>query len=154
MICGVLTLLLGAAMFVMFTQPLFWAYSGEGKELANEIYKRLSCYDGIVFEKGQDTMYTIACVFMIIAMVLGGIMMLLTLLNLIGRATGSTRLVGTKLVSLFFFLTILASLVLFAIYMRDVSEGGLMKINVGYGLIGATVAAFLSFIFSPRSKKS
>ena len=54
-IFSIIALLMGVLTFIMFSQPLFWTYGGEGADLANKIWKKGSLYDAISFEEGQNT---------------------------------------------------------------------------------------------------
>lgn len=157
MVIGIITILLGVLPFIMFTQPFLWAYTGEGAKGLNAIYKLTSCYDAISFKEGE-TMLNIGVGCMIASLVFAGIMILLTLLNMIGRASGNAKiLVGAKIAAFLFFLTTLASVILIGIYVSQEvfiqDKTDFLQSTVGYGLIVSLVGAFLSVFFAPSKRK-
>lgn len=160
MFFGVFAILLGVATFVLLDQPAFWAYAGEGKNLLNAIYKEgPSGYQLIKFQEGQNTFMMVGNIFLIIALVFCGLMMLFSLLNLIGRAAGSNRLVGAKFFSIMFFLTMAVACVMYVMFMKDSTNAStvaeiLERGTIGYGLVAAFGASLLALIFSPRRKKN
>ena len=155
-IFSIVALLMGALTFIMFSQPLFWAY-GEGADGANEIWKRGSLYDAISFQEGQNALLTVGAVLLIIALVMAGVMMLLTIINMIGRASSKKAKVGAKVAALLFFLVMLAASIIYVVYsvenLNSFSEFTDIVVTIGYGLIISLGASFIALIFAPRKKK-
>lgn len=158
-IFSIIALLMGALTFIMFSQPIFWTYGGEGADLANKIWKKGSLYDAISFEEGQNTLLTVGAVLLIIALVFAGIMMLLTLINMIGRASNNKAKVGAKVAALLFFLVMLTATIIYGVYALDnlnsetITEYSGLFTSIGYGLIVSLGASFIALIFAPRKKK-
>ncbi len=158
-IFSIIALLMGALTFIMFSQPLFWTYGGEGAGGMNEIWKRGSLYDAISFPEGQDTLLTVGAVLLIIALVFAGLMMLLTIINMIGRASNNKAKVGAKVAALLFFLVMLALAIVYGVYALDnlnsetITEYSGLFTSIGYGLIVSLGASFIALIFAPRKKK-
>ena len=75
MFFSIITILMAIVPFIMYTQPLFWAYTGEGMDAFNKGYKSTSCYQGINFEV-DNGLYIAGCIFMIIALIFAGITIL------------------------------------------------------------------------------
>ncbi len=157
MVFGIFTVMLAVSPFALFTQPLYWAYIGEDMKVLNEIYQRVSCYDGIKFGEDFSIYYNIGVGFMIASLVFAGLTALMSLINIVGKAAESKRVYGAKVAALFFFLTTLTAVVLIGI---DAAQTFAVKefmqvfeSTVGYGLLGSLLASLFALIFSPRRIK-
>lgn len=155
MIFGIITILLTLVPFIMFTQPLFWAYAGAGRDIANAVYKEISCYEGIRFD-GENILYIIGVVCMIFALVMAVVTAILTILNMVAKSNGHKKVVGVKVCAFFFFLMMLASVVLVGVYYGLACNvktfDDLLAGTVGYGLLGSFVASLFALIFAPKKK--
>ena len=154
MVFGILTVLLAIVPFVLFSQPLVWAYIGEGKDLLNKSYRQISCYDGIHFE--GDLLYTIGVCLMILALVLAVVTIIFTIINLAGKDTNGKKPVGVKIIALFFFLVMLGAVAVLGVYLGQVygvkAFKDVFESTVGYGLLGSLLASIFALIFAPRKK--
>lgn len=157
MIAAIFTIILGVAAFVMFGQPVFWAYSGVDKASQNAIYKQQSCYDLLNFESIDNIYLFIGKICLLIAMVFAAMMIILALAHLFGRAAGNPRpRVEVRLIACCFFLFMLAAAILLMVYMQQ--KTGQTAINstitesIGYGFISAFGAALLSIFFAPSRR--
>ena len=104
-------------------------------------------------------MLTVGAVLLIIALVFAGIMMLLTLINMIGRTSNNKAKVGAKVAALLFFLVMLTATIIYGVYALDnlnsetITEYSGLFTSIGYGLIVSLGASFIALIFAPRKKK-
>lgn len=158
MIASVITIILGVIAFVMFSKPVFWAYSGAEKDILNDIYRKFSCYDVLNFEKFESVYHLLGQIFLLLGMLFAGIMILLALANLFGKASGNQRTgVEVRLIACGFFFFMLASAVMFMIYMAQTTGqtgiNDVMTSTLGYGFISALGIALLSVIFAPSRRK-
>ena len=88
MIWGILTLIFGIGGIIMFTQPAYGVYNLAGESIEAEFAKK-NLFDLIKFEKGMTGYEIAGSVFLILALVFVGIMLLLTLFNLIAKAVNN-----------------------------------------------------------------
>lgn len=164
MICGIITLIFGILSIIMFTQPVIGVYGENSEGDLSSIDSKASLFDFITFDKGQPIYHTVASVFLILSLVFAGIMLLLTLVNLIARAANNKAFIGAKVSALMFFLCMLVAVVMVGVYcINDLpligKEGWkLFKemgiyITVGWGMLVAFGASFICLIFAPRKKK-
>lgn len=170
---GIIVVLLGICSFVMLTQPALAFYGGNGNELAETIKDFLNknftgstnCYDMIVFEESQNTYWLIGNIFLIIAIVFCGLLLLFTILNLVLQSAGKNKILGTRIFAIFFFLFAVLSLVMYVLFANElmntnledfvqtIKEGG-MIFTVGYGLICFVISSLLTIFFASGKKKS
>lgn len=155
MITGILTLVFGILSFVFLSAPALWSYTGDGKNAANIVNKLTNGYNIISFGKGQDIYATIASIFLILAIVFGILTLVLTLVNLMGKAADNSKFrVGCKIVSTLFFLCLLVAAIMIAVYTDIQVEGAKFgTLTIGYGIIGALISSLLVVILSPRKKR-
>ncbi len=164
MVWGILTLLLGVLSFIMYSQPVFAIYGNATLAELGDLFglSKKNCYNNISFNDNQNTYLTVGNVFLILSMVSCGIMILLTLLNLIARATNNKSYVGTKIASISFFVfTSIASIMMIVYTAKDNQISSVIEnikdgspvMSIGYGLIIVLIASFFAMIFSPRKKK-
>ena len=172
MICAIITILFGACAFVMLTQPALAFYGGGEGELANEIKDFLNKFLGdntsgyglLTFEEGQNTFHLVGNIFIIIAMVFFGLMILFSIINLIMTAAGKDKVIGTRVFAMLFFVFALIALIMYVLYanqlmsttiedfIQTIKDGGVV-FTVGYGLICFAAAALLSIFFASGRKK-
>lgn len=172
MVCAIITILLGICSFVMLTQPALAFYGGEGDAVSSAIRDLLESvfggstngYNMLVFEEGQNTYWYVGNIFLIVAMVFCGIMILLSILNLIMQSAGKEKILGTRVFAIMFFLTALVALIMYVLFanelmgsdmegfIQSIKDGGVV-LTVGYGLICFVVASFLSIFFASGKKK-
>ena len=158
MVSAVITIILGVAFFAMLAFPVFWGYAGEGKEGFNLIFKQIGGYDILTFAKGENIFLLLGQIFLILAMVFGGLMLLLALAYLFGKAAGNDRpKIRTRLIALLFASCAVVATVLLAVYAVQ-TKCGVENANVfacvGYGLIAAVLVSIISIFFAPNVKKS
>lgn len=161
MVFSILALLFSVGAIVLFTQPMFGIYN-IGNEKINAEFSTKTLFDMIKFEKGQNIYLTVGSILLILTLVFAGLTILLTLLNMIARATTNKSYVGTKFVSFFFFIFAIAAGITYALYMAKVEmslevwqayvDKGIV-FSIGWGMICVMVCSLLSFVFSPRKKK-
>lgn len=163
MICGIITLIFGVLSIIMFTQPVIGIYGQSSEGDLSSIDSKASLFDFITFDKGQPIYHTVASVFLILALVFAGIMLLLTFVNLIARASNNRSFIGAKVSALMFFLCMLVAVVMVGVYcINDLLPGGkdawdILKefgayVTVGWGMLVAFGASFICLIFAPRKK--
>ena len=166
MIGGIITILFGVLSIIMFSQPVIGMYGTDlNGNLSSYDFKK-SLFDFITFEEGQSTYHTVAAVFLILSLIFAGIMLLLSLVNLIARASNNKAFIGAKVAGLMFFLCMLISVIMVGMYCINdmfVLLGGkefwnLMRENgvyvtVGWGMLVAFGSSFICLIFAPRKKK-
>ena len=164
MIGGIITLIFGVLSIVMFTQPVIGIYGQSSEGDLSSIDSKASSFDFITFDKGQPIYHTVASVFLILALVFAGIMLLLTFVNLIARASNNRSFIGAKVSALMFFLCMLVAVVMVGVYcINDFLLGGkdawnALKelgayVTVGWGMLVAFGASFICLIFAKRKKK-
>lgn len=166
MIGGIITLVFGVLSIVMFSQPVIGYYGKAIDGSFNVESPKVSVFDFINFEGG--TYQTIASVFIILSLVFAGIMLVLTLVNLIARASSNKSFIGAKVAALLFFLCILVSVIMVGMYCINdmfaiVGQGGKeiwdairesgTYVTVGWGLLVAFGSSLLCLVFAPRKKK-
>lgn len=155
MVASVFTIILGVIAFVMFSKPVFWSYSGEGMLENNEVFKLQSCYDILNFESYENIYLLLGKVLLLVGMVFAGLMILLALVDLIGRAAGNkTPRVEVRLLACGFFFFMLLSAVMFVVYwLQKTGADNFMNSTLGYGFLTAMVAALISLFFAPSRRK-
>ncbi len=156
MVTGILTILFGVLSFVFLTAPATWSYVGDGKDLANIANKLTNGYNIISFGKGQDIYATIASIFLILAIVFGILTLVLTLVNLMGKAADNSKFrVGCKIVSILFFLSLVVAAVMIGVYAQSSLPENTQfgTLTIGYGIIGALISSLLVVILSPRKRR-
>ena len=172
MVGAIITVLFGICAFVMLTQPALAFYGGEGDIVSNAIRNlverffggSMNGYDMLVFKEGQNTYWLVGNVFLIIAMVFCGLMVLFSVLNMIMLALGKDKVIGTRVFAIMFFLMALVALIMYVLFANEfmgtnmedfiqtIKDGGVI-FTVGYGLICFVVASFLSIFFASGNKK-
>lgn len=161
MIWGILTLIFGIGGIIMFTQPAYGIYNFNGESPDAQFLKQ-NLFDLIKFEKGMTGYEIAGSVFLILALVFVGIMLLLTLFNLIAKAVNNKSYVGSKLAAGGFFVCMLVATIMFAvhaavdlmgadIWQALVEEG--VVFSIGWGMIVALGCSILALIFAPRKNK-
>ncbi len=166
MIGGIIALVFGVLAIVMCSQPVIGIYGEALDGSFNVESSKASVFDFINFEGG--TYQTAASVFIILSLVFAGIMLLLTLVNLIARASNNKSFIGAKVAALMFFLCMLVTVIMVGMYcINDMfaifGEGGKeiwdglretgTYVTVGWGLLVAFGSSLLCLIFAPRKKK-
>ena len=171
MICAIITILFGACAFVMLTQPALAFYGGNNdiqtaiKDFFNKQFAGNSTGYGLLsFEDGQNTFWLLGNIFLIIAMVFCGLMILFSIINLIMTAAGKDKVIGTRVFAMLFFVFALIALIMYVLYanqlmsttiedfIQTIKDGGVV-FTVGYGLICFATAALLSIFFASGRKK-
>jgi len=155
MVASVIAIILGVFAFVMFSKPVFWSYTGEGMVENNEGFKQLNCYDILNFESFENIYHLLGKVLLLIAMVFAGLMIMLALVDLIGRAAGNkTPRVEVRLLACGFFFFMLLSSVMFVVFwLQKTGANNFMNSTLGYGFLAAMAAALLSIFFAPSRRK-
>ena len=157
MVFGIFTIMLAVLPFVLYNQPLGWAYTGDGRDTLNAVFKKTTVYDSIAFDPDAGILNNLAVGFMIAALVFAGLTLLLSLVNIVGRAACAPRVYGAKVAALFFFLSSLAAVVLLGIDMAQVygvkAFGQIFENTVGYGLLITFLSSLFALIFSPKRIK-
>ena len=172
MIGGIITILLGICSFVMLTQPAFSFYGGEGNELASwfkdlfndNLTSNASGYDLLKFEENQDIFWLLGNIFLIIAMVFCGLMLLFTIINLISQSCGKDKVIGTRVFAILFFVFAFVSAIMYVLFankivnsnidsMIDAIKNGEVVFTIGYGMICFVIASLLSMFFASGKKK-
>lgn len=157
MIFGIFTIMLSVLPFVLYNQPLCWAYTGDGRDTLNEVFRKTTVYDAITFEAENGILRNLASGFMIATLVFAGLTLLLSLVNIIGRAACAPRVYGAKVAALLFFLSALTAVVLLGIDMAQVygvkAFSQLFENTVGYGLLITFLSSLFALIFSPKRIK-
>ncbi len=162
MIGGIITLLFGVLSIIMFTQPIISAYGTASDGSLQSYDFKSSVFDFINFD--GEIYQTVASVFIILSLVFGGIMLILTLINLIARAANNKAFIGAKVSALMFFLCMLVAVVMVGVYcINELFIGGKdvwnayrelgVYVTVGWGLLVSFGASLLCLIFAPRKKK-
>ena len=162
MIGGIITLIFGVLAIVMCTQPVITTYGTDSSGNFEASSVDASVFDFINFEGG--TYQTVASVFIILALVFAGIMLLLTLINLIARASSNKSFIGAKVAALMFFLCTLVAVVMVGVYcINDLLPGGKefwdylrengAYVTVGWGLLVTFGSSLICLIFAPRKRK-
>ncbi len=173
MIGGIITLIFGVLSIIMFSQPVITMYGTDSDGALQSYDFDRSLFDFITFEDGQSVYHTTAAVFLILSLVFVGIMLILTLVNLIARASSNKAFIGAKVAGLMFFLCMLVAVIMVGVYcINDMFTlfGGIfggdsgqqiwqgfadagMYVTVGWGMLVAFGSSFLCMIFAPRKKK-
>ena len=153
MVAAVFTIVLGVIAFVMFSYPIFWSYTGNG----NEIFKNINSYNILNFENFDNVYYLLGQIFLVISMLFAGLMILLSLVYLIGRAAGNRYpKVEVRLIACMFFLFIFLAAIMFFVYWMGKTgktDADISSATLGYGLLAALVAALISIFFAPSRRK-
>ena len=172
MFAGIIVVLLGVCAFVMLTQPALAFYGGEGNEISQAIKDFLNknfsgstnCYDLLVFKDEQSTYWLVGNIFLIIAMVFCGLLLLFTIVNLIMQAMGKKNFIGTRIFAIFFFIFTLISTIMYVLFANEmmntnledfiqtIKDGGVV-FTVGYGIICFLISSLLSTFFASKKKK-
>ncbi len=161
MIWGIITLILGVGGIIMFTQPAYGTYNFSG-DRPEASFLDANLFDLIRFEEGMSGYEIAGSVFLILALVFAGVMLLLTLFNLIAKAVNNKSYVGSKLAALGFFVSMLVATIMFGVHAAvNIMGGDLWQafvdqgivFSVGWGMIVAFVCSFLCLIFAPRKNK-
>lgn len=159
MICGIITLLFGVLSIIMFSQPIITMYGSGAEGGVETVDIGGSCFDFINFGEHQSVYQTTASVFLILSLVFGGIMLLLTLVNLIARAANNKAFIGAKVAALFFFLCMLVTVIMVGVHcIKDIPGWEILKdagiyITAGWGLLVAFGSSLICMLFAPRKKK-
>lgn len=171
MICAIITILFGACAFVMLTQPALAFYGGNNdiqtaiKDFFNKQFAGNSTGYGLLsFEDGQNTFWLLGNIFLIIAMVFCGLMILFSIINVIMTSAGKDKVIGTRVFAILFFVFALVSLIMYILFANDlmstdiegliqtIRDGGVV-LSVGYGLICFAAVSLLSIFFASGRKK-
>ena len=171
MLSGVITILLGACAFVMLTQPALAFYGGNNdlqtaiKDFFNEHFAgNTTGYGLLTFEDGQNTFWLLGNIFLIIAMVFCGLMVLFSIINLIMVSAGKDKVIGTRVFAILFFVFALVSVIMYVLFANEmmstdiegfiqtIRDGGVV-LSVGYGLICFAAASLLSIFFASDKRK-
>lgn len=119
----------------------------------------------LTFQEGQNTYWLVGNIFLIVAMVFCGLMILFSIINMIMSSAGKNKVLGTRVFAILFFLTALVALIMYVLYanqlmntniedfIQTIKDGGAV-FTVGYGMICFVVSALLSIIFASGKKKS
>ena len=161
MLGGIIAILFGVLSIVMFTQPVIGLYGQNSDGGLDSIDSRLSVFDFITFEDGQPLYHTIASAFLIASLVFAGITLLITLINLIARASNNSRAgISAKVPALLFFLCMLVAVVMIGVFCIfdllgskeawDLFRENGVYVTVGWGMLVAFGSAFICLIFAPR----
>ena len=173
MIGGIITILFGVLSIIMFSQPIISVYGTDSEGSLDAYNFKTSLFDFITFEEGQSTYHTVAAVFLILSLIFAGIMLLLSLVNLIARASNNKSFIGAKVAGLMFFLCMLVAVIMVGMYcINDMFTlfGGIfgegsgqqiwqgfadagMYVTVGWGMLVAFGSSLICLIFAPRKKK-
>ncbi len=168
MIGGIITLIFGVLSIVMFSQPIIGAYGTDSEGNLDSYDFKRSLFDFITFDENQGTYHTVAAVFLILALVFAGIMLLLTLVNLIARAANNKSFIGAKVAGLMFFLCMLVAVIMIGMHCINdmfaiLGEGGKeiwdgfremgIYVTVGWGALVAFGSSLICLVFAPRKKK-
>ncbi len=161
MVWGIITLLLGVASIIMFSQPAYGIYNFTGDK-PDAQFLGDNIFDLIKFEKGMTSYEIAGSVFLILALIACGIMLLLTLFNLIAKAVNNKSYVGSKLAALAFFIFMSIAGVMFAVHAAvDLMNSDIWKafaeegivFSIGWGMIVSIICSLLALIFAPRKSK-
>lgn len=152
----------------MFSQPIISVYGTDSEGSLDAYNLKASLFDFITFDEGQSTYHTVASVFLILSLVFAGIMLILTLVNLIARASSNKAFIGAKVAGLMFFLCMLVAVIMVGMYCindmfavlgqggkdiwQGLAESGLY-VTVGWGMLVAFGSSFICLLFAPRKKK-
>lgn len=165
-IFAILNIILGVVAVVMFTQPVFGIYNikdGGLEGLDTGLFNQ-SVFDMIKFEEGRSVYLTVGAIALILALVFAGAMLIMTLINLITKATKNRSYVSSRWFALFFFIFMALATIMFAVYMAtDVPllgedgwnalvEQGIV-LSIGWGIIVSLICSFFSVIFAPGKNK-
>lgn len=164
MIGGIITIIFGVLSIVMFSQPLIGMYGADSEGNLDSYNFEASLFDFITFKEGQSTYHTVAAVFLILSLIFAGIMILLSLVNLIARAVNNKSYIGAKVSAFLFFICMLVAVIMVGLYcISDFCIGGQktwdyiremgVYITVGWGMLVAFGSSLVCLIFSPRKKK-
>ena len=162
-IFSIITIILGVGGIVLFTQPAFGIYNFncEGN-LDGYTFLDASLFDMIKFDNGQHAYLTVAAVALILALVFAGVMLIITVINLITKATKNKSYVSARWFALFFFIFTALAGIMLAVYCNEVIMGGswaeLPLINgitfsIGWGMIATMCISLLTVIFAPGKNK-
>ena len=154
MVAAVFTIILGVIAFVMFSKPMFWSYTGEG----GDFNYNTSCYDVLRFDSAENIYNLLGQIFLLIGMIFAGLMILLALAHLFGKAAGNEKpRVEVRLIACGFFFFMLLAAVMFILYKLQETGGtkidDILNSTVGYGFLSAMGAALLSIFFAPSRRK-
>ena len=172
MIGGIITILLGICSFIMLTQPAFAVYGGESNEFSswikdffnNNITSSSSGYDLIKFEENQSSYWLAGNIFLILAMVFCGLMILFTIINIIMQSAGKEKLIGTRIFAILFFVFAFVAIIMYVLFANEISsnsiqdmieaiKNGSVVFTVGYGIICFVAASMLSMFFASGKKR-
>ena len=163
-IFSIITIILGVGGIVLFTQPAFGIYNfnSEGT-LEGYTFPDGSLFDLINFESGQHAYLTVVAVALILALVFAGIMLIITLINLITKATKNKSYVSARWFALFFFIFMALAGIMLAVYCNEVImggdiSGGILELagatySIGWGMIATMAISLLTVIFAPGKNK-
>ena len=162
-IFSIITIILGVGAIVLFTQPAFGIYNfnGEGS-LDGYTFLDESLFDMIRFDGDQHAYLTVAAVALILALVFAGVMLIITLINLITKATKNKSYVSARWFALFFFIFTALAGIMLAVYCNEVIMGGSwselpiingITFSIGWGMIATMAISLLTVIFAPGKNK-
>lgn len=161
MIWGILTLLLGIGGIILFTQPAYGIYNLTGERPEAKFLDQ-SLFDLIRFEKGLSGYEIAGSVFLILALLFAGLMLLMTFFHLIAKAVNNKSYAGSKLPAIGFLVCMILAAVMFAVHaavivMKQDAWIGLVNegvvLSIGWGMIAAIICSILSLIFAPRKDR-
>ena len=159
---SIITLILGVGAVVIFTQPAYGIYNFSGDGLESYKFLDSSLFDLIKFDSDQHAYLTVVAVALILALVFAGVMLIITLINLITKATKNRSYVSARWFALFFFIFMALAGIMLAVYCNEVVMGDKIVdfiapegtlISIGWGMIVAMCASLLTIIFAPGKNK-
>lgn len=162
-IFSIITIILGVGGIVMFTQPAFGIYNFNGDgSLDGYNFPDGSLFDLIKFDGDQHAYLTVVAVALILALVFAGVMLIITLINLITKATKNKSYVSARWFAVFFFIFTALAGIMLAVYCNEVIMGGSgleipvignITVSIGWGMIAAMAISLLTIIFAPGKNK-